>query len=464
MTAESVAASAAPTDQQQLAAEAAPTGRGNDDSDLAEDSRLAAGLSGSGRWLTLLWFFLGGLGLAFTPCVLPMIPILSGLIAGAGTRLGTRRALWLSFVYVLANALVFTIAGVVAGLVGANLQAAFQTPWVIVAFALIFVALALSSFGLYELQLPATLRAKLGSVSDKQRGGSLAGVAAMGALSALIVGPCVAPPLAAAVLYISQSHDPAFGGLALFLLAMGMGLPLLAFGAAAGRGMPTSGPWMTAVQRVFGFVFLALAAWMLSRIVPGPVTLALFGTIALAAAAWAFNGAHGDHDRLRWFARFAGLLLAVIGAAELFGALAGSRNPLQPLAGFGGGQQAQQALAFRTIKSTGDLDRELAAAQVAGKPLLFDFYADWCVSCKEMEAYTFTDPSVQAALAGFVLLKADVTANDDVDQALMKRFGIVGPPATLFFTDKQERRPLRLVGFEKSEAFVTRTRRAATAP
>jgi len=464
MTAESVAASAAPTDQQQLAAEAAPTGRGNDDSDLAEDSRLAAGLSGSGRWLTLLWFFLGGLGLAFTPCVLPMIPILSGLIAGAGTRLGTRRALWLSFVYVLANALVFTVAGVVAGLVGANLQAAFQTPWVIVAFALIFFALALSSFGLYELQLPATLRAKLGSVSDKQRGGSLAGVAAMGALSALIVGPCVAPPLAAAVLYISQSHDPAFGGLALFLLAMGMGLPLLAFGAAAGRGMPTSGPWMTAVQRVFGFVFLALAAWMLSRIVPGPVTLALFGTIALAAAAWAFNGAHGDHDRLRWFARFAGLLLAVIGAAELFGALAGSGNPLQPLAGFGGGQQAHQALVFRTIKSTGDLDRELAAAQAASKPLMFDFYADWCVSCKEMEAYTFTDPSVQAALAGFVLLKADVTANDDLDQALMKRFGIVGPPATLFFTDKQERRPLRLVGFEKAEAFVARTRRATAAP
>jgi thiol:disulfide interchange protein DsbD len=426
----------------------------------AEDVKLAAGLAGDNRWLTLLWFFLGGLGLAFTPCVLPMIPILSGLIAGQGTRLGTSRALWLSFVYVLANALVFTVAGVIAGLVGANLQAAFQTPWVLILFALLFVALALSSFGLYELQLPAALRAKLGNISDKQRGGSMLGVAAMGALSALIVGPCVAPPLAASVLYISQTHDPVLGGASLFLLAMGMGVPLLAFGAAAGHGMPTSGPWMTAVQRVFGFVFLALAAWMLSRILPGPVTLALYGLIALAAAAWAFAGTRHDSERVRWLARFAGLVLAIFGAAQLLGALSGGRDPLQPLAGvFGGGAQHRE-LAFRTIKSTQDLDRELAAAQAAGKPLMFDFYADWCVSCKEMEKYTFTDPAVQSALDDFVLLKADVTANDEVDQALMKRFGIIGPPGTLFFVDATEKRGLRLVGFEKAEAFVARVQRA----
>ncbi|WP_226469281.1 protein-disulfide reductase DsbD [Luteimonas panaciterrae] len=431
----------------------------------AEDVRLAAGLAGDNRWLTLLWFFLGGLGLAFTPCVLPMIPILSGLIAGQGTRLGTSRALWLSFVYVLANALVFTVAGVIAGLVGANLQAAFQTPWVLILFALLFVALALSSFGLYELQLPASLRAKLGNISDKQRGGSMLGVAAMGALSALIVGPCVAPPLAASVLYISQTHDPVLGGTALFLLAMGMGVPLLAFGAAAGRGMPTSGPWMTTVQRVFGFVFLALAAWMLSRILPEPVTLALYGLIALAAAAWAFAGTRHDSERVRWLARFAGLVLAIFGAAQLLGALSGGRDPLQPLAGApfigtpGGGAQHRE-LAFRTIKSTQDLDRELAAAQAAGRPLMFDFYADWCVSCKEMEKYTFTDPAVQSALADFVLLKADVTANDEVDQALMKRFGIIGPPGTLFFADATEKRGLRLVGFEKAEAFVARVQRA----
>jgi thiol:disulfide interchange protein DsbD len=453
------ASSVPPSNGTELAAEAAPTrATATAKGSLAEDSRLAAALAGNSRWLTLLGFFGAGLLLAFTPCVLPMIPILSGLIAGQGTRLGTRRALLLSLVYVVANALVFTVAGVVAGLVGANLQAAFQTPWIIVAFALLFVALALSSFGLYELQLPAALRSRLGALSDHQRGGSLAGVAAMGALSALIVGPCVAPPLAAAVLYISQSHDPVFGGAALFLLAMGMGAPLLAFGAAAGRGMPTSGPWMTAAQRVFGFVFLALAVWMLSRILPAVATLALFGLLALGAAAWALS-ARTASPRTRLAARFAGLLLAVVGAAELLGALGGGRDPLQPLAGVFGARPSP-ALVFRTIKSSADLDRELQAAQAAGKPLLFDFYADWCVSCKEMEKYTFTDPAVQAALAGVVLLKADVTANDAVDQVLMQRFGIIGPPATLFFHDGAERRELRLVGYEKVAPFLERVRRS----
>ncbi len=427
----------------------------------AEDSRLAAALAGTSRWWTLLGFFGAGLLLAFTPCVLPMIPILSGLIAGQGTRIGTRRALLLSLVYVVANALVFTVAGVVAGLLGANLQAAFQTPWVLVAFAGLFVALALSSFGWYEMQLPIALRARLGAISERQHGGSLLGVAAMGALSALIVGPCVAPPLAAAVLYIGQSHDPVFGGAALFLLAMGMGLPLLAFGAAAGRGMPTSGPWMTAAQRVFGFVFLGLAIWMLSRILPAAATLALWGLLALAAAVWAFAASGPTTpQRARALARFAGLVLAVIGVAELLGALGGGRDPLQPLAGVLGSEQARE-LPFRRIKSLDDLDREVAAAQAAGKPLLFDFYADWCVSCKEMDKYTFTEPAVQAALDGFVLLKADVTANDAVDQALMQRFKIIGPPATLFFADGVERRELRLIGFEQAAPFVARVQRAA---
>jgi thiol:disulfide interchange protein DsbD len=459
-----VAASAAPTAQPSVVTErqqAAPAG--NEPTDLADDSRLAATLSGPGRWWALLGFFGAGLLLAFTPCVLPMIPILSGLIAGAGTRLGTGRALLLSFVYVLANALVFTVAGVVAALVGANLQVAFQTPWIIVLFAALFVALALSAFGLYELQLPQALRARLGAVTDRQRGGSLPGVAAMGALSALIVGPCVAPPLAAAVLYIGQSQDPVFGGSALFLLGMGMGAPLLAFGVAAGRGMPTSGPWMVAAQRVFGFVFLALAVWMLSRTLPGPATLALYGVLALAAAASAFStlpriGGEGG----RWTARFAGLLLAVVGAAQLLGALAGGRDPLQPLAGMVGGQ-AHRELPFRTIKSPADLDREVAAARAASRPLLLDFYADWCVACKEMEKYTFGEAEVHDALDGFVLLKADVTANDAVDQALMRQLGIIGPPATLFYVDGQERRELRLFGFEKTAPFIARIRRAADA-
>ena len=418
----------------------------------AEDTRLANALSGRHWFFTLLGFFGAGLLLAFTPCVLPMIPILSGLIAGRGERIGARRAFSLSFIYVLANALVFTAAGVVAGLVGANLQAAFQTPWVIVAFAALFVVLALSMFGLYELQLPAALRARLGAMSDRQHGGSWAGVAAMGALSALIVGPCVAPPLAAAVLYIGQARDPVLGGAALFLLAMGMGAPLLAFGVAAGRGLPTSGPWMVAVQRVFGFVFVGLALWMLSRLLPAPAMLALWGLLALAMATWAFNVA--STPRARMFARFAALVLGVIGAAQLVGAMAGGRDPLQPLAHLAGAPARE--LQFRRIKSVDDLEREIAAAQAAGKPLLFDFYADWCVSCKEMEKYTFTDPAVQSALADFVLLKADVTANDAIDQALMRRFGIIGPPGTLFFVDGRERRELRLIGFEPAAKFVER--------
>jgi thiol:disulfide interchange protein DsbD len=442
-----------------VAPDTTPANAANDTGE-AEDSRLASALAGKDRLWTLLSFFGFGLLLAFTPCVLPMIPILSGLIAGHGPGLGAGRAFSLSFVYVLANALVFTVAGVVAGLVGANLQIAFQTPWVIVAFALLFIALALSSFGLYEMQLPAALRSKLGSLSDQQRGGSWLGVAVMGALSALIVGPCVAPPLAAAVLYIGQTQDPVFGGAALFLLAMGMGVPLLAFGVAAGKGLPTSGPWMVAVQRAFGFVFLGLAVWMVARILPAPATLALWAALLIGAAAMLGLAVArpGQRDGVRALGWVLVALLGVTGVAQAVGALAGSRDPLQPLAGLRGGAPVRE-LAFRKIKSLADLDREIAAAQAAGKPLLLDFYADWCVACKEMERYTFPDPAVQAALADFILLKADVTANDDVDQALMKRLGIVGPPATLYYVDGRERRDLRLFGFEKAPAFIARSER-----
>ncbi|WP_158549395.1 protein-disulfide reductase DsbD [Lysobacter silvisoli] len=428
----------------------------------AEDSRLAADLSGPHRWLALLSFLGLGVALSFTPCVLPMIPILSGLIAGHGPGIGVRRAFTLSLVYVLANAVVFAIAGVVAASLGANLQILFQTPWVIVAFALLFVLLSLSSFGLYELQLPHALRSRLGTLSDRQQGGSWAGVAAMGALSSLIVGPCVAPPLAAAVLYIGQTGDPWFGGAALFLLALGMGVPLLAFGVAAGKGLPTSGPWMVGVQRAFGFVFLGLAVWMLARILPGPAALALWGALAFAAAAALGLAASRPSGRsgLRVAGWAAALLLGVVGVAQTVGALAGSSDPLQPLAGLRGGTHAQRELPFRKIKSLADLQREVAAAKTAGQPLMLDFYADWCVACKEMEKYTFTQPQVHEALDGFVLLKADVTANDELDQALMRELGIVGPPATLYYRDGSERRELRLFGYEQAPKFVERVRRA----
>jgi thiol:disulfide interchange protein DsbD len=435
----------------------------------SSDPGVKSSLSNHGSLLLgLLGFFVAGLGLAFTPCVFPMIPILSGIIAGAGENLSTKRALVLSIVYVLASAAIFTIAGVFAGLAGKNLQAAFQTPWVLWCFAGLFVLLSLSMFGFYELQLPSSWQNKLANVSNRQSGGSLIGVAIMGALSALIVGPCVTPPLAAAVIYIADSHDPFVGGAALFSLALGMGAPLVVFGASAGRFLPRAGAWMDAVKAVFGVSFLGLAIWMLSRILDAGWIMLMSGALAVASAVYL-----GALDRLadgasgwRKLWKALGVLLLIGGAAELIGVAAGSGDVVQPLRGVtssaGGAGAAAKTLAFRRIKSGADVDREIAAAKAAGKPLILDFYADWCVACKEMEKYTFSDPGVQRALSGFVLLQADVTANDDVDTALMQRYSIVAPPDTLFFgADGIEKKPLRLTGEENAEKFLQRVASAS---
>jgi len=364
-------------------------------------------------------------------------------------------------VYVLATCVVFTIAGVIAGLAGANLQAAFQKPWILWSFALLFVLLSLSMFGFYELQLPSALQNKIADISNKQKGGSLIGVAIMGLLSALIVGPCVAPPLAAAVLYISQTRDPVFGGLALFVLSLGMGAPLVVFGTAAGKLLPRAGAWMDAVKAVFGVLFLGLAIWMLARILDGFWIMLMTGALLIASAVYlgALERLPEGSSGWRKLWKALGIVMLVAGAAELLGAAAGGRDVTQPLAGIvasSGETTRGNELAFRTIKSVADLDREVAAAAQAGKPVMLDFYADWCVSCKEMEKFTFSQPSVQNALSGFVLLKADVTANDDTDQALLKRFSLFGPPATIFFTSGDEQRALRLIGFEKADEFVAR--------
>ncbi len=425
---------------------------------------ITARLQGN-RLSAMLWFFLIGIGLAFTPCIFPMIPILSGIIAGAGEGITTRRAFLLSLVYVLASAVVFALAGVVAGLAGANLQAALQKPAVLIAFAGVFVVLALSMFGFYELQMPAAIQNRINALSNQQQGGSLIGVAIMGVLSALLVGPCVTPPLAAAVIFISQTRDAIYGGLVLFALGLGMGAPLVVIGAGAGSLLPRAGAWMDTVKSIFGVVFLGLALWMLDRVVAPAFTMLGLGALLIGSAIYlgALEGLPAGSSGWRKFGKAVGIILLLLGAAEVLGAAVGRGDWMQPLKGVGlGHSSAPEAshLEFTRIKTTADLDRVLAEAGTTGKPVLLDFYADWCVSCKEMEKYTFPDAKVQAALAGFTRLKADVTANDDADQALMKRFGIIGPPGTLFFGCKaEERRDARLVGFEEAGAFAARLAR-----
>jgi thiol:disulfide interchange protein DsbD len=432
----------------------------------SEESRLTRLLAERNLALVVLAFFVVGLGLAFTPCVYPMVPILSGILAGAGEGLTTRRAVVLSLVYVFASALVYAAAGVIAGLLGVNLTAVLQKPWILASFAGLFVLLALAMFGFYELQLPSSWQTKLAALSNRQKAGSVPGVAVMGLLSGLLVGPCVAPPLAVAVTYIGQSGDPVLGGFALFAMGLGMGAPLVAFGATQGRLLPRAGAWMDAVKAVFGVAFLFLALWMLERVLD-PVWIMLLAGILLVGCGVHLHalerlpeGASGWQRT--WKAL--GVTLLALGVIQFIGVAAGGRDPLKPLAALraGGGAAEAPKMPFQPLETTSELDRAIAAANAAGRPVLFDFYADWCVECKRMERNTFTDAAVRDALSDYVLLKVDVTAQDDDDVALQRRFGIVGPPATLFFhCGSDERRDLRLVGYEDPAPFAERVRRAS---
>ena len=454
--------SAAAAAESPAAPAAAPAGR---EEIVSEQDQIAQVLAGGNLWLIVAAFFGFGLLLSLTPCVFPMIPILSGIIAGQGAGITTRKAFTLSLVYVLAMAVTYTIAGVLAGLFGANLQAAFQNPWILSVFAAVFVALALSMFGFYELQLPSSFQSKLTEISNKQEGGTLIGVAIMGFLSALIVGPCVAPPLFGALIYISQTGDAVLGGVALFALSMGMGVPLIAIGTSAGKLLPRAGAWMDAVKAVFGVLLLAVAILLLERILPEAVAMLLWGSLMIVSAVYmgALTQLPGDASGWRKLWKGLGLVLLIYGALMLVGTAAGGKDTIQPLRGLavGGGGAAAEHAAFTPVKTTADLDRELAAAAAAGKPVMLDFYADWCTACKEMERYTFSDPQVIAEMDRFVLLQADVTANDAEDQALMQgRFGIPGPPAMLFFTPSEgELRNMRLVGFKPAGEFAEHLRR-----
>ena len=431
---------------------------------LSEQDAIAKRLTEGNLLATLLAFFGFGLLLAFTPCVFPMIPILSSIIVGQGEKITARRGFILSLVYVIAMALTYTVAGVFAGVFGENLQAAFQNPWILSAFAAVFVLLSLSMFGFYDLQMPAFIQSKLTDVSNRQKGGSLTGVAVMGFLSALIVGPCVAAPLAGALIYIGQTGDAVLGGLALFALSLGMGAPLIAIGTGAGKLLPTVGPWMDKIKAVFGVMLLAVAIWMLERILPGQVTLTLWAMLLILSSVYlrALDGLAVEATGWSRLGKGIGVMSLVYGVLLLIGAASGAQDPLQPLQNVFAAQSSGTALhgqhaelPFKRIKTVEDLDSQLAAATRQGSPVMVDFYADWCTSCKEMEKYTFARPEVQQALAGMLLLQADVTANDDADKALLKRFRLIGPPSILFFdASGKERKELNLVGYKPADEFV----------
>ena len=422
-----------------------------------ESSRIAGLFKGDNFALVLLSFFGFGLLLSLTPCVFPMIPILSGIIVNHGHAVSHLRAFVLSLAYVLGMAVTYAAVGVAAGLSGTLLSAALQNVWVLGGFALVFVVLSLSMFGFYELQMPSVLQSRVSDTANRQ-GGSLPAIALMGALSALIVGPCVAAPLAGALLYIAQTGNAALGGAALFVMSLGMGAPLLLVGAFSRSLLPKSGPWMEGVKKFFGVIMLATALWLVSPVIPlwlqmlGWALLMVIPAIFLHALDPLPQHAHG-WQRL---GKGLGVMLLLGGAAMLIGVLGGAKDPLQPLGFLGGGTAAvSPAPTFERLASIERLDARLAEAKAAGKPVMLDFYADWCVSCKEMERFTFADPQVAARMKQIVLLKADVTANTADDAALLKRFGLFGPPGIIFFDAAgRELNDLRVVGFQPTEKFL----------
>ena len=423
----------------------------------SESSQIAALFKDGNPALVLLSFFGFGLLLSLTPCVFPMIPILSGIIVNHGHAVSHLRAFVLSLAYVLGMALTYAAVGVAAGFSGTLLSSALQNAWVLGGFALVFVVLSLSMFGLYELQMPSALQSRVSDTANRQ-GGSLPAIALMGALSALIVGPCVAAPLAGALLYIAQTGNAVLGGAALFVMSLGMGAPLLLVGAFSRSLLPKSGPWMEGVKKFFGVIMLATALWLVSPVIPLWLQMLCWALLMVIPAIYLHAldplppHAHG-WQRL---GKGLGVILLVGGAAMLIGVLGGAKDPLQPLGFLRGGMAAESpAPTFERVASIERLEARLTASKSAGKPVMLDFYADWCVSCKEMERFTFGDPKVAARLKQFVLLQADVTANSAADLALLKRFDLYGPPGIIFWDAKgHQQDDLRVIGFQSAEQFL----------
>ena len=431
---------------------------------LSEQDQIVQSLKHDSLAMTLLSFFGFGLLLSMTPCIFPMIPILSGIIVGHGNRITTARAFFLSLSYVIASAFTYTVFGVLAALFGSNLQTTFQQPWIVGLFSAIFVLLSLSMFGFYELELPNSLKTKLHNSSEKHRDGSLWGAAIMGALSSLIVGPCVAAPLAGALIFIGQSGNAVLGGSALFAMGMGMGVPLLLLGASAGKLLPKAGTWLYSTKAVFGVIMLAVAVWMLSRILPPSVTILLWAMLLILPAIYlsAIDPLPDNSSGWRKLWKGLGLMMLAYGLLLLAGFSMGNNNPLKPLQGIGvnTAQASEQGLVFERVASLAALETRIQQASANHQPVMLDFYADWCISCKEMEAYTFTDPKVKQALAGFVLLQVDVTQDSDDDKALLAKFNLIGPPAILFFgTSQLEKTAHRVIGYQNTETFINTLQR-----
>jgi thiol:disulfide interchange protein DsbD len=399
-----------------------------------------------GKFLVILpLFLLLGLGLAFTPCVLPMVPILSFIIVGEGTQVRRSRAFILSVAYSLGMAIVYTALGIAAGLIGEGLAATLQNPWVLGLFALLMVVLSLSMFGVYHLQVPAAIQARLMQASGRQSGGKLFGVFVMGAISALIVGPCVAAPLAGALVYISQTRDVVIGGGALFAMAVGMSIPLLLVGISAGALLPRAGAWMETVKRFFGVLMLALAWWMVAPILPSWLVMLGWATLGLGYGIALLRPLTGG------FSIAFGVVFALVGLAQLVGVASGGRNAWAPLSHLIG--NVEKPVQFTRVRSVAELDAVLASAQ--GKTVMLDFYADWCVSCKEMEKLTFTDPQVRQQMSALLLLQVDVTANNADDKAMLKRFNLFGPPGIIFFNGQgAELQNTRVIGYQNAERFA----------
>lgn len=410
----------------------------------------------SHAYFTIILTFLGfGFLLAFTPCVLPMYPILSGIIVGH-KQLHTRKAFWLSMIYVLSMSFTYAIGGMLAGYIGGSVQVLFQQPWIILIFSLTFVVLALSFFGFYDIKLPAALETKLTNISNHQKRGSYIGVIIMGVLATLIVSPCVTPALVGALGYISESGDAILGGSALFALGFGMGIPLIIVGTLGGKYLPKAGAWMDAVKDIFGVLMLAMAIWMLSRILPPAMTLLAWGALFVISAM--FMGTFNPIDNNKWhkLRKGCGVIVLVYGILMIIGSGFGNSDPMIPLSGILESKTplAANTAGFKTVKNLTDVRRELAKSRAEGKFLLLDFYADWCISCKSMASNTFQDPEVIKLLDQFNLVQADVTSNDSVDKTLENHFNVLAPPTIIFFGPQcSELKQYRIVGEMDAKKF-----------